>query len=71
MQEISKAGIQNGRGRYLVCAEKLYVNQFVVQLSNESFHASQFDVGRYGFHLLADTCQQNMKQCVKRGMLEI
>ena len=40
MQEISKAGIQNGRGRYLVCAEKLYVNQFVVQLSNESFHAS-------------------------------
>ena len=33
-----EAGMQNSRGRYPVCAEKRYVNQFVVQLAAENPH---------------------------------
>ena len=33
-----EAGMQNSQGRYPVCAEKPYVNQFVVQLVTENPH---------------------------------
>ena len=41
--------MQNSQGRYPVCVETPYVNQFVVQLSNENLRASSFDEGKFGF----------------------